>query len=161
LFGNDLIGWEHFKQYVNDIVDIHAHKRDVLGMSTPDLLLGMIGKNKDVKKLIKSVKSRKLRVMREMFAERLDAGALPFELLMKLPQIDEEMWKLNSHSGPYAFSGLRDRFFLLFTKAGLVRGESLCHAELSDLVSMAKQDEGPIGYDALIFILQIHKWKKS
>jgi hypothetical protein len=69
-------------------------------MSTPDLLPGMIGKNKDVKKLIKSVKSRKLCVMREKFAERLDAGALPFEVLVKLPQIEEEMWKLNSHSGP-------------------------------------------------------------
>jgi hypothetical protein len=92
-------------------------------MSTPDLLPGMIRKNKDVRKLIKSVKSRKVRVMRETFAEMLDAGALQFEVLLKLPQIEEEMWKLNSHSGPYAVSGLRDRFFLLFTKAGLVRGE--------------------------------------
>jgi hypothetical protein len=57
----------------NAIVDIHAHQCDVIGMSTPDLLPGMIRKNKDVKKLIKSVKSRKLRVMRETFAERLDA----------------------------------------------------------------------------------------
>jgi hypothetical protein len=145
--GNDLIGWEHFKKYVNAIVDIHTHQRDVLGMSTPDLLPGMIRKNKDVKKLIKSVKSRKVRVMRETFAERLDAGALPFEVLLKLPQIEEEMWKLNSHSDPYVVSGLRDRLFLLFTKAGLVKGESLCHAELSDLLSMVKQDEGPIGHD--------------
>jgi hypothetical protein len=57
IIGNDLIGWEHFKQYVNAIVDIHAHQRDVLVMSTPDLLPGMIQKNKDAKKLIKSVKS--------------------------------------------------------------------------------------------------------
>jgi hypothetical protein len=121
----------------------------------------MIRKNKDVKKLIKSVKSRKVRVMRETFAERLDAGELPFEVLVKLPQIEEEMWKLNSHSGPYAVSGLRDHFFLLFTNAGLVRGESLYHAELSDLFSMVKQDEGPIGHDALIFILQIHKGKQN
>jgi hypothetical protein len=71
------------------------------------------------------------------------------------------MWKLNSHSGPYAVSGLRDRFFLLFTKAGLVRGESLCHAELSDLFYMVKQYEGSIGHDALIFILQIHKGKQN
>jgi hypothetical protein len=41
IIGNNLIGWEHFKQYVNAIVDIHAHQRDVLGMSTPDLLPGM------------------------------------------------------------------------------------------------------------------------
>jgi hypothetical protein len=71
------------------------------------------------------------------------------------------MWKLNSHSGPYAVSGLRDRFFLLFAKTGLVRGYSLCHADLSDLFSMAKQDEGPSGHDALIFILQIHKGKQN
>jgi hypothetical protein len=76
--GNNLIGWEYFKQYVNSIVDIHAHQCDVLGMSTPYLLPGMIRKNKDVKKLTKSAKSRKLRVMRETFAERLDAGALQF-----------------------------------------------------------------------------------
>jgi hypothetical protein len=127
---NDLSGWEHFKQYVNAIVDIRAHQRDVLDMSTPDLLPGMIQKNKDVKKL----------AMRETFAERLDAGALPFEVLVKLPQIEEEMRKLNSHSGPYAVSGLRDHFFLCFTNAGLVRGESLCHTELSDLLYMVKQD---------------------
>jgi hypothetical protein len=92
-------------------------------MSTPDLLPGMMRKNKDVKKLITSVNSRKVRVMREMLAERLDGGALPFEVLLKLPQIEEEMWRLNSHSGSYAVSGLSDRFFLLFTKAGPVRGE--------------------------------------
>jgi hypothetical protein len=74
-------------------------------------------------------------------AERLDAGELPFELLVKLPQIEEEMWKLDSHGGPYTVSGLRDHFFLLLTKAGLVRGESLYHAELSDLLSMVNQDE--------------------
>jgi hypothetical protein len=56
-------------------------------MSTSDLLPGMIRKNKDVKKLIKSVKSQKVRVTRETFAERLYAGALPFEVLVKLPQI--------------------------------------------------------------------------
>jgi hypothetical protein len=60
--------------------------------------------------------------MRETFAERLDVGALPFEVLLKLPQIEEKMWKLNSHSGPYTVSGLRDHLFLLFTKAGLMRG---------------------------------------
>jgi hypothetical protein len=145
------------QQYVNAIVDIYAHQRDLLGMSTPDLLQGMIRKNKDAKKLIKSVKSQEVRVTRETFAERLDSGALPFEVLVKLPQTEEEMWKLNSHSGPYAVSGLRDCLFILFTNAGLVREKSLCHAELSDLFSMVKQDEGPIGHDALIFILQIHK----
>jgi hypothetical protein len=99
--------------------------------------------------------------MRETFAERLDAGALPFEVLVKLPQIEEGMWKLNSHSGPYAVSGLRDRLFLLFTKAGPARGESLCHAELYDLLSMVNQDEGPIGHDALIFILHIRKGEQN
>jgi hypothetical protein len=63
--------------------------------------------------------------MREMFCKKLDAGALPFEVLVKLPQIEEEMWKLISHSGPYTVSGLRDHLFLIFTKAGLLRGESL------------------------------------
>jgi hypothetical protein len=62
---NDLIGWEHFKQDFNDIVDIHAHQRAVLGIYTPDLLPGMIVRNKDVKKLIKPVKSQKVRVRRE------------------------------------------------------------------------------------------------
>jgi hypothetical protein len=57
--------------------------------------------------------------------------------------------------------GLRDCFFLFFTKARLVRGESLCHADLSDLFSMVNQDEGPIGHGALIFILQIHKGKQN
>jgi hypothetical protein len=88
IIGNNLIGCEHFKQYVSSIVDIHAHKRDVLSMSTPDLIPCMIRKNKDVKRLIKSVKSRKVRVLRETFAERLDAGALPFEVMLKLPQIE-------------------------------------------------------------------------
>jgi hypothetical protein len=55
--------------------------------------------------------------MRDSFAERLD---VPFEVLVKLPQIEEEMWKLNTRSGPYTVSDLRDRFFLLFAKAGLV-----------------------------------------
>jgi hypothetical protein len=60
IIGNNLIGWEHFKQYVNDIVDIHAHQHGALEMSTPDLLPVMIRKNKDLKKLIKKVSKKSL-----------------------------------------------------------------------------------------------------
>jgi hypothetical protein len=161
VIGKNLISAETFKQYVNAIVDLHRHQRDVLGLTDPCLLPGMIRKNTDVKKLVEMVTARKLRLMRETFAERLDAGALPFDVLHKLPQIEEAMWERNSHGGPYAVSGLRDRFFLLFTKAGLVRGESLCHAELSDLFHIVKPDEGPSGHDALIFVLQIHRGKQN
>jgi hypothetical protein len=54
------------------------------------------------------------------FSERLDAGALQFEVLIKLPHIKEEMWKHNSGIGPYVVSRLLDRLFLLFAMAGLV-----------------------------------------
>jgi hypothetical protein len=70
------------------------------------------------------------------------------------------MWKRNSHSGQYAVSGLHGRFFLLFTNAFMVKGESLYHTELSNLFYMVNQDEVPFGRDALIFILQIHRGKK-
>ena len=41
------------------------------------------------------------------------------------------------------------------SKAGMLRGESLCKAELSDMFHIQKDDEGPPGHPATIFILQI------
>jgi hypothetical protein len=58
-------------------------------------------------------------------------------------------------------ASLRDRYFYLFTVTGIVRGESPIRAELSDMFSIVKVDEGPPGHDAVILIMQILEGKTN
>jgi hypothetical protein len=78
-----------------------------------------------------------------------------FQIVEKFPQIEEAFWNRNGHAKQWHIASLRDQYFFLFTKGGLVRGESPIRAELSDMFSIVKKDEGPPGHDAHILIMQI------
>jgi hypothetical protein len=58
-------------------------------------------------------------------------------------------------------ASLRERYFLLFTKGGLVSGESPIRDEFSDMFSIVKKDEGPPGHDAHILTMQILEGKTN
>ena len=138
----------------------HGKNRDLV-FATAITIPGSIRKDVYVKSLRKIVQRRKVTLLKENFEEKLTADCLPFEVLQKLPDIEYQFWQRNSFHKIYYVSSLRDRMFLLFSHAGMLRGESLRNAELSDLFHITKDDEGPPGHPATILILQILDGKQN
>jgi hypothetical protein len=76
------------------------------------------------------------------------------------PDMEKKLWERNSHAtDAQAMAGLRDRFTFLLTTHGVLRGESLFKAELSDMLHLIHEgrDPTPIG----ILILQIATGKTN
>jgi hypothetical protein len=81
--------------------------------------------------------------------------------LEKIPKIEELMWERNKTQKIWHVGSLRDRMFFLFTKNGLLHGELLIRADLSDLFDFIKSDEKPPGRDGHILILQMFEGKAN
>jgi hypothetical protein len=84
-----------------------------------------------------------------------------FQIVDKIPDIEEGFWKRNGIKKNFNFASLRDRYFYLFTVTDIVRGESPIRAELSDMFSIVKEDEGLPGHDAVIIVMQIIEGKTN
>jgi hypothetical protein len=95
------------------------------------------------------------------FDESLKNASMRFLFFDKIPDIEEDFWKRNWIKNKFHCSSLRDRYFYLFTIAGILWGESPTRAELSDMSSIVKVDEGPPGHDAVILIMQIMEGKTN
>jgi hypothetical protein len=108
-----------------------------------------------MKKLIDLVKTWHIMVAKSNFDDSTKNASTRFQIVVKIPQIKEGFWNRNGHAKKWHVASLRDRYFFLFTKRGLVRGESPIRGELSDMLSIVKKYEGPPGHDAPILIMQM------
>jgi hypothetical protein len=107
------------------------------------------------------VKTRHVSLAKGNFDESLKNASMRFQIVDKIPDIEEGFWNINGIKKHLHFASLRDRYFYLFTITGIVRGESPIRAELSDMFSIVKVDEGPPGHDAVIIIMQILEGKTN
>jgi hypothetical protein len=82
-----------------------------------------------------------------------------FQIVDKIPDIEEGFWKRNGIKKHFHVASLRDIYFYLFTVTSVVRGESPIRAELSNMFSIVKVDEGPPGHGEVILIIQILEGK--
>ena len=104
------------------------------------------------KELLKLVKLRKPSEDRKHFKEKVDHTFLPYQVATEKPRLEEALWKRNAmHCLEISTGALRDRFVFLFTNGGLLRGESLFKAELSDFMDFKyKSKYDPTPYHTLI-----------
>ena len=107
------------------------------------------------------VQTRHITVAKSNFDDSIKNASMRFQIVEKIPQIEQGFWKRNGFSKQWHVNSLRDRYFFLFTKGGLVRDKSPIRAELSDLFSVIKKDEGPPGHYAHILIMQILEGKTN
>jgi hypothetical protein len=122
---------------------------------------GCLRKNGEIEKLIDLVKTRHVSLAKSNFDESLKNASMRFQIVEKIPDIEEGFWKINGIKNHFHCTSLRDRYFYLFTVTGIVRGESPIRAELSDMFSIVKVDEVPPGHDAVILIMKILEDKKN
>jgi hypothetical protein len=107
------------------------------------------------------VKTRHVSLAKRNFDESLKNASMRFQIVDKIPDIEEGFWKINGIKKHFHCASLRDRYFYLFTVTGIVWGESPIRAELSDMFSIVKVDEGPPGHDGVILIMQMLEGKTN
>ncbi|KAG7362818.1 centromere DNA-binding like protein [Nitzschia inconspicua] len=112
-------------------------------------------------KLIKVVKGRKQRVKRANYDEKVDHEMSPYGALDHIDQIENALFQMGCISDSRSIlSSLRNRFTFLFTTGGILRGESVYMAELSDLLHATVQrtrDPHPV----TVMILQMATGKTN
>jgi Centromere DNA-binding protein complex CBF3 subunit, domain 2 len=95
-------------------------------------------------KLRDHVKTRKPKVKKETYQEKVDGAFAPYAIVDHYNEIEETLWKsgyVPQHRS--VCSALRHRFCALYTTSGLLRADSIYQAELSDFqgISVDKNDK--------------------
>jgi hypothetical protein len=153
-----MCGWSSFRDYLNALTYLLDHQKDRGQNSLP---YGCLRKNGEIKKLMDLVKTRHVSLAKINFDESLKNASMRFQIIDKIPDTEEGFWKRNGIKKNFHCASLRDKYFYLFAVTGIVRGESPIGAELSDMFSIVKEDEGPPGHDAVILVMQIIEGKTN
>ena len=98
-----------------------------------------------VKGLVKIVTERTPRQRKELHVEKIDKDSYPMQAIHHVFYLEDfyyqmgesDMTKARPPSNKAVHSSLRHRFIFLFTVNGLLRGESVFKAELSDLFNLS------------------------
>ena len=123
------IGYSVLNQYRSAILDLHAQQWDGGCNNIPKEVL-MSG---HVKRLLKTVKMRKTQIAKSNFDEKLTSEFTPYTAAQDIPRLEDFFFQKNSLSSIYSVASLRDRYCLLMTTNGILRGKSLFKCKLSDL----------------------------
>ena len=150
------IGYSVLNQYRSAILDLHAQQRDGGCNNIPKEVL-MSGR---VKRLLKTVKMRKTQIAKSNFDEKLTSEFTPYTAAQDIPRLEDFFFQKNSLSSIYSVASLRDRYCLLMTTNGILRGESLFKCELSDLCSLLHKDKNSLE-DILIHVMRIATGKTN
>jgi hypothetical protein len=95
-----------------------------------------------IENLHKLVKQRRNCVRKATYAQKLEA-----EFVDKLDKLENELWDRGRGSHRSAGTWLRHRYCMLHTTSGILRCESIYHAELSDFLDLTlkkKEDPHPL-----------------
>jgi hypothetical protein len=88
-------GWSFFKAYLNALTYLLDHQKDMGHNSLP---YGSLRKNGDMKKLMNLVKTRHITVAKSNFDDIIKNAFMRFEIVEKIPQIEEGFWNRNGHA---------------------------------------------------------------
>jgi hypothetical protein len=153
-----MCGWSSFRVYLNALPYLLDHQKDRGQNSLP---YGCLRKNGEIKKLMDLVKTRHVSLAKGNFDESLNNASMRFQIVDNIPDIKEGFWKINGIKKNFHCASLRDMYFYLFAVTGIVRGESPIRADLSNMFSIVKEDEGSPGHDVVILIMQIPEGKTN
>jgi len=112
-----------------------------------------------IKRLLEISKKRKKRRDKINFEEKLEHDFLPYVLVQKIPVIEQHLFNRNAFCATKCVGALRDRFCFLMTTNGILRGESLFKADLSDICDFIKENEG--GHDCQVMVMRIATGKAN
>jgi hypothetical protein len=135
---HSLIGYSTVNAYYCAILDLFKEQQCMLANSTTKEAL----RSKRVVTLLNVCQGRRKRAARQNFEEKIDHIMTPYTLVDKVISLANFFFQKNSNSTSLCQSSLRDRFSLLMTVHGILRGESLFLCELSDLILLSRNNEG-------------------
>jgi hypothetical protein len=135
---NCQIGYSTVNAYYCAVLDLFKEQQCMAANNTTKDAL----RSKRVITLLNLCKGRRKRAARQNFDEKIDHIMAPYILVDKVTSLANFFFQKNSNSTSLCQSSLRDRFSLLMTVHGILRGESLFLCELSDLILFCKHDEG-------------------
>ena len=107
-----------------------------------------------VRRLLDQVKKRKVPIQRKNFEEKLTAEFAPYTNANEVPRLEKFLFDKNAQSNIFSIASLRDRYCLLMTTNGILRGESLFKSELSDLCDIVHTDKST-SVEILIHVMRI------
>jgi hypothetical protein len=96
------------------------------------------------KELVKIVESRRMRIKRENYEEKVTKEFAGYHAVDRFDEIEEAFWERSFTSMRTAFPYIRHRMLLLYTTSGILRCESLTKADLSDFQGLTVKKETDI-----------------
>ena len=107
--------------------------------------------------LRKHVQMRKQRVRKENYAEKIDAAFEPYAAVEKFDQIEQCLWELGvtATTARSVNTALRHRCCALYSTSGVLRGESVYQAELSDFRGLTLDRGGNDLHPIFVLIMSI------
>lgn len=112
-------------------------------------------KSARVMKLLEMVKKRKKRLHAANYKEKISSEFSPYMLANEVPRIERALFFHNSQAktARMSIAATRDRYMLLQTIYGILRGESIIKCDLSDLCDILLEDQGI--HECRILIMRI------
>jgi hypothetical protein len=96
------------------------------------------------KNLVKIVESRKMRVKREKYEEKVTKEFAGYHAVERFDEIERVFWDGGFDNIRSSFPYIRYRMLFLYTTSGILRCESLTKAELSDFQGLTVKKETDI-----------------
>jgi hypothetical protein len=117
---------------------------------------------KPLNDMLKMVKERKRRISKKNYVEKMDHETSHYGSTNAIERIEEAFFceGLGANSRQ-TFASLRNRFVFLMTTQGILRGESVFKAELSDFFGVPMQRDGVDPHPLYVVVCQIATGKTN
>jgi hypothetical protein len=132
------IEYDQLNQYLCSLLKLWRDQKD---MGSNNVLKEDLRSDR-VERLLEVVKHRKKNIDKENFEEKLESDFIPFLQVERIPLIEQELFNRHCNAPLFSLGSLRDRFCFLLSTFGILRGESLFKADLSDLCDFIKANDG-------------------
>jgi hypothetical protein len=148
------VGYSVINHYMCSILDLHQQQVD---NGCNNITKEQLRSNR-IRKLLANVKVRKTSIAKENFEERLTGEFSPYTSVSEIPRLERGLFERNKTSSLRSLSSLRDRYALLQTISGILRGESMIKADLSDLCDLVHNHSSQ-SYPIHILVMRIAQGK--
>ena len=117
----------------------------------------------NVKSIMHMVSGRKPRQNRKNYVEKIDCFSSPLDTAQYVSALEDYFWTkgVDCKNNKVLFASLRNRYIYLYTEKGIIRGESVFKAELSDFFGIVAQRKNIDPHPFYCDVMQIETGKTN
>jgi hypothetical protein len=140
----NLVGYEVINQSWCAILKLWQHQVDIGANNSNKNMLH----SERIQRTLNFCKNRKKRIAKKNYKEKLTAEFAQYDLASQVSKIERFFFhynstiKCDSPSSNLCIASTRDRYMLLQTLFGILRGESVINCDLSDLCQIEIEGQG-------------------